>query len=110
MLAYLQGLLRYSYLAVWRLTLNQYNYETSMLSDSSLVNQTTFFGWRLSIGDYKRPTEMVWCNACNFVPRIANLAIVDWCLIATREVSIGTDVIEIMWTWKSRLSRSTPLV
>ena len=27
-----------------------------------------------------------------------NLAIVDWCLIATQKVSIGTDVIEIMWT------------
>ena len=27
-----------------------------------------------------------------------NLAIVDWCLIATQEVSIETDVIEIMWT------------
>ena len=33
---------------------------------------------------------------------LPNLSIVDWCLIATEEVSIGTDVIEIMWTWKNR--------
>ena len=30
-----------------------------------------------------------------------DLAIVDWCLIPTEEVSIATDVIEITWTWKS---------
>ena len=29
-----------------------------------------------------------------------NLVIVNWYLIATQEVSIGTDVIEIMWTCK----------
>ena len=28
---------------------------------------------------------------------LPNLAIVDWCLIATKEVSIRTDVIEITW-------------
>ena len=41
-------------------------------------------------------TERVWCNAYSyFVRRTPNLAIVDWCLTATQEVLIGTDVIEI---------------
>ena len=32
---------------------------------------------------------------------LPNLPIVDWCLIASQEVLIGTDVIKITWTWKS---------
>ena len=44
------------------------------------------------------PTERVWCNAYNyFVPKNRQISR----LIATQEVSIGTEVIEIMWTWKS---------
>ena len=66
----------------------------------SLVNQTHSLEWRLSIRDYKRPPlEGSGVMPIPFCPKNRQiLAIVDWCLIGTQEVSIRPDVIEITWT------------
>ena len=53
----------------------------------NLVPQTLSPGWRLSIGDYKRPLRKVWYGVM-LIPFCSENSQISWLLIGSQELSI----------------------